>query len=369
MSRILVRELSLLRQDCPHDPQPRGQVFGEPLTGQFIVDPLPGFPNLRFQRMSDEEARSVEEGESQPVWLRPTKFAWKTEAGIVWCVCAYHSSTVHVLIPGEDGKLTEKVTDRKTYRDIVVEAFLRASQDPVSLRAVNAVFLLCGRARDAAYKSGQEKRFAEAMANYVRACRALSYPTLSLDIDCYSMLSGEAFELASVRPEVSREEAQELRGKAVVAFKEAVTEGMRSRLVHPKRVADRWSALGQALTRAGDVAMAACAFHWGVHVARHTAGVAMPEIYATLLQNLAFLGEMSQVEAEEQEEYKRCSLENHAKEAAKNMPKLSLGRCRACFADTDKRCACKKEFYCSRACQKEDWARHKPHCNLKPTPV
>ena len=42
---------------------------------------------------------------------------------------------------------------------------------------------------------------------------------------------------------------------------------------------------------------------------------------------------------------------------------VTTGSCNRCNKDTTKKCAgCKSVHYCSRECQKQDWAKHKKFC-------
>lgn len=42
----------------------------------------------------------------------------------------------------------------------------------------------------------------------------------------------------------------------------------------------------------------------------------------------------------------------------------TIYHCRSCGKKCTKRCRCKYTYYCDVACQKVDWARHKPGCEI-----
>lgn len=108
--------------------------------------------------------------------------------------------------------------------------------------------------------------------------------------------------------------------------------------------------------------MANYAFHWGLHIARGSKR-SLTDMYETLIHNLVFLGKHAKAGKKRDKDAEReQSLAQQVKEVKARLPKLSFGRCRVCREDTDKTCACKKEYYCSRTCQSQDWKRHKPEC-------
>eukprot|EP00961_Rhodomonas_salina_P106036 1428108-Rhodomonas_salina.1 len=105
----------LHKSDTPHNQdiaQDRSQIIDGPFSDQFVVEPMPGFPDLRYQRLSDEEAR-LTQGETTTVWVRPAKFTLRSETGITWYVFGYDSNDLRVGIPGEEGKPIDKKLGRE----------------------------------------------------------------------------------------------------------------------------------------------------------------------------------------------------------------------------------------------------------------
>jgi len=182
--------------------------------------------------------------------------------------------------------------------------------------------------------------------------------------------AGEAHEAAALDERLTERVRADESRRAVLSYKAAALDSVREGgAISPDYPPHAFNCLGLALKRKGEFSMAQRAYRWGLlwctgrdAEAEHNRG--------TLTTNLARMWTAMQQSADRR---RQTDMEGMLRQkemiAKKNDKGTSNPLCHVCGVTRAEgggpllQCSgCRRAYYCSPACQKEDWKRHKSDC-------